>query len=51
MQYKQLLAGGALALSVLIGCGPAKPELHVYTWSDYISAEVIESEGLTPLVG
>ncbi len=41
MQYKQLLAGGALALSVLTGCGPAKPELHVYTWSDYISAEVI----------
>ena len=41
MQLKQLMAGGALALSVLAGCGPAKPELHVYTWSDYIDAEVI----------
>lgn len=41
MRYKQILAGGALALSVISGCGPAKPELHVYTWSDYIDAEVI----------
>ncbi|MBO5941508.1 MAG: spermidine/putrescine ABC transporter substrate-binding protein [Kiritimatiellae bacterium] len=37
----KILAGGALALSVLAGCGPAKPELHVYTWSDYIDAGVI----------
>ena len=41
MNAIKVLAGGALALGVLAGCGPAKPELHVYTWSDYIDAEVI----------
>ncbi|MGN0852549.1 MAG: PotD/PotF family extracellular solute-binding protein [Kiritimatiellia bacterium] len=35
------LAGVALALSVLVGCKPSKPELHVYTWTDYIAPEVL----------
>ena len=35
------LAGIALALGVLAGCAPSKPELHIYTWSDYIAKEVI----------
>ena len=41
MKLTGVLAGGALALGVLSGCGPAKPELHIYTWSDYIANEVI----------
>ena len=36
------LAGASVALSLLIaGCGPSKPELHVYTWSDYIDEELV----------
>lgn len=36
------LAGASLALSLLIaGCGPSKPELHIYTWSDYIDEELV----------
>ena len=41
MKLTGVLTGGALALGVLSGCGPAKPELHIYTWSDYIANEVI----------
>ena len=41
MKLNKVLAGGALALGVLSGCGPAKTELHIYTWSDYIAADVI----------
>ncbi len=29
--------------AVLSGCGSEKPVLHIYTWSDYIAPEVIES--------
>ncbi len=36
------LPGLALALGVLAGCGPSKPELHIYTWSDYIDDGVIK---------
>ena len=36
MEIKSL-AGVALALGVLAGCSPSKPELHLYTWSDYIA--------------
>jgi spermidine/putrescine transport system substrate-binding protein len=36
------LAGIALALGVVAGCGPSKPELHIYTWTDYISPTVIK---------
>ena len=41
MKLTGVLAGGVLALGVLSGCGPAKPELHIYTWSDYIANDVI----------
>jgi len=41
MKSIKALAGGALALGLLSGCGPAKPELHIYTWSDYIANDVI----------
>ncbi len=37
------LAGVALTLGVLSGCSPSKPELHIYTWSDYIADEVIKA--------
>ena len=42
MKNIRTLAGAALACGVLAGCGPAKEELHVYTWSDYIAADVIK---------
>ena len=33
----------ALALAALtIGCGPKRPVLHVYTWSDYIKPELVK---------
>jgi len=41
MKNVKSLAGVALALGVLAGCGPAKPVLHVYTWCDYIAPSVI----------
>ena len=41
MKMSKVLTGGALVLGVLTGCGPAKTELHVYTWSDYIAADVL----------
>ena len=41
MHINKVLAGGALALGVLSGCGPSGPVLHVYTWSDYIDPEVV----------
>ena len=40
MEIKSL-AGVAIALGVLSGCAPSKPELHIYTWSDYIAKDVI----------
>ena len=39
MNMNKALAG--VALAVLAGCGDAKKELHVYTWSDYIAPEVV----------
>ncbi len=41
MHISKVLAGGALALGVLAGCGPKGPVLHVYTWSDYIDPEIV----------
>lgn len=41
MNMIKVLAGTALALGAISGCGPAKTELHIYTWSDYIAADVI----------
>ncbi len=33
----------AATMVVLAGCEKAKQELHIYTWSDYIAPQVIES--------
>ena len=41
MNIVKALAGGALALGVVAGCGPKGPVLHVYTWSDYIDPEIV----------
>ena len=42
MKNLKSLAGAAAVCGILTGCGPAKEELHVYTWSDYIAADVIK---------
>ena len=42
MKNLKSLAGVALACGILAGCGPAKEELHIYTWSDYIAPDVIK---------
>lgn len=36
------IAAAAIAAAALAGC-EKKPELHIYTWSDYISPDVIEN--------
>ena len=41
MKCMKLLAGAAVAAGIVAGCGPSKPVLHVYTWSDYIDPDVI----------
>ena len=41
MNIVKALAGGALALGVVTGCGPKGPVLHVYTWSDYIDPAIV----------
>ncbi|MBQ9432559.1 MAG: spermidine/putrescine ABC transporter substrate-binding protein [Kiritimatiellae bacterium] len=51
MKSINLLAGVALVLGVVAGCNPQKnendgakkPELHIYTWSDYIAPDVIQA--------
>ncbi len=40
MKNVKTLIGAALALGILAGCGPSKPELHIYTWSDYVDEDV-----------
>ena len=40
MKNLKSLAGAALALGMIAGCGPSKPELHIYTWSDYVDEDV-----------
>lgn len=42
MKNMKYIAVTALAAAVLAGCKPSKPELHIYTWSDYIAPDVIE---------
>ena len=32
----------AAAAAILAGCSPSKPELHIYTWTDYIAPEVLQ---------
>ena len=36
------VGGAVLSAALLLGC-EKKPELHIYTWSDYIAPSVIES--------
>ena len=36
------IAAAAIAAGLIAGCAPSKPELHIYTWTDYISPDVIE---------
>jgi spermidine/putrescine transport system substrate-binding protein len=36
------IAAAALAAGLIAGCGPSKPELHIYTWTDYMSPDVIQ---------
>ena len=40
MKNVKTLIGAALALGMIAGCGPSKPELHIYTWSDYVDENV-----------
>jgi len=40
MKNVKTLIGAALALGMIAGCGPSKPELHIYTWSDYVDEDV-----------
>ena len=37
------VAAGAVAASLILAGCEKKPELHIYTWSDYIAPDVIES--------
>ncbi len=39
----KILTSIALLLTTLIvGCGPSKPTLNIYTWSDYIDMDLVE---------
>ena len=42
MKCIKSLAGATLVLGLVAGCGPSKPELHIYTWTDYIAPDVIK---------
>jgi len=42
MNSMKTLAAGALAAGILAGCSPSKPELHLYTWTDYVAPEVLQ---------
>lgn len=42
MKLNVTLAAAAVA-AVFAGCGPAKPELHIYTWTDYIAPDVLQA--------
>ena len=39
---KMNIVAAALAAGIIAGCAPSKPELHVYTWTDYIAPEVLQ---------
>lgn len=44
MKLRNILLGAsatALLLTAFLGCGPAKKELNLYTWSDYIDPELV----------
>jgi len=36
-----LIASLALCSVAFVGCGPKKPTLHLYTWSDYLDPELV----------
>ena len=38
---KTLTSIALLLSTLMIGCGPSKPVLNVYTWSDYIDEELV----------
>ena len=38
----KMIAAGVLLAVVAAGCGPKKPVLHIYTWSDYVKPELIQ---------
>ncbi len=42
MKNMKSIAAAAVAAALVAGCQPSKPELHVYTWTDYISPDLIE---------
>ncbi len=39
---KSFLLCSVLSAFLLSSCGPKKPELHIYSWADYINPEIIE---------
>jgi len=41
MKQTLLFASLALGAAALTGCGPKKPTLHLYTWSDYLDPELV----------
>ena len=42
MKARKSIAAAALAVD-LVACGkPPKPELHIYTWTDYVSPVLIQ---------
>ena len=44
MKIHQIISTAAIALAALMlwGCGPSKPILNVYMWSDYIDPELVQ---------
>lgn len=43
MKHPVLVTALCLSAIAFMGCGPQKPTLHLYTWSDYIDPEVVAS--------
>ena len=41
MKNIKTVAAVALVVGIIAGCSPSKPELHIYTWTDYIAPEVL----------
>ena len=39
---KSVLVLSAAAALLVAGCGSSKPELHLFTWTDYIDPELVE---------
>lgn len=43
MKNTLLLATLALGAVAFVGCGPKRPTLHLYTWSDYLDPELVSA--------